>query len=158
MERTNAEMEQELIDIRQNDVKKLGSQGLTYREIAIELSIGLATAWRDLNYIKKLAKKGIAKSVEQELLIVFEEVKTGLKEIIKEQWKAHKDATDVKERTTALALAKECYLDYLEVSAHGEFIDRTINVIKTHRKVKHKIVLEEQIDEETIAATATAAD
>jgi DNA-binding Lrp family transcriptional regulator len=147
MEQTNSDKDQELIEIRQNDVKKLWSQGLTFREIAIELNIGVATAWRDLDDIKKQARKGLTKSVEKELPGVFEFVKTGLKEIIKEQWKTHKNSYDAREQTAALALAKECYLDYWEVCANGDFLDRAIDVIRTHRKIKRRIVLEEEIEE-----------
>ena len=158
MKQTNTDREQELIEIRQTDVKKLWSQGLTFREIAIELNIGVATAWRDLDDIKKQAKRGISKSIENDLPIEFEEAKTGLKEIIKAQWKTYRESTDERAKTVALALAKECILAKFDLHMQAKLIDRAIQVIKTHRKIKRKLVLEEEIDLEANQNTESSND
>ena len=144
---TRREFEQELIELRLEEVKTLRSKELTLREIAQKLNVSPGTIWSDLNTLNKRAKSNIAKTIERDLPMEFDLTLAGLKAIIKREWQIADISPDNREVTAALALVKECMMLSMAMRTQAQLVDRAINVVRIHKKRRR--VIDEEITDYT---------
>ena len=81
-----------------------------------------------LNPLK--AKESISKYIEEYLPAEYENCLDGLNDILTEAWTMSKDAdSDKRERTQALALAKECYAMKLDLLSSATVVQRAVDFV-----------------------------
>src|SRR5918912_333441 len=111
MEHLSSDMEQQnqQVQWRRDKVQELCSKGYSQREISQILQVGLATANRDILYLRNQAKSNIKRYIDERLPEEYEKCLVGLTAILREAWNTAQNTEDKREKIQALSLAKECY-------------------------------------------------
>jgi transcriptional regulator len=104
-------------------VLTLHSKGFSQSEIARKLDVNQSTVSRDLNEIKKKARKTIDRYIGEEIPNEFQIYISGLNEITKNLWEILEDKQDakisVRDRTYVLSLLMQCYTKRIEMLVGG---------------------------------------
>jgi transcriptional regulator len=104
-------------------VLTLHSKGYTQAEIAILLNVNQATVSRDLNEIRKKARKRIDLYIKEEIPNEIQLYISGVNEITKNLWEIVEDKQNsnitTRDRTYILSLLMQCYTKRIEMLIGG---------------------------------------
>jgi transcriptional regulator len=104
-------------------VLTLHSKGFSQLEIARKLDVNQSTVSRDLNEIRKKARKTIDRYISEEIPNEFQIYISGLNEITKNLWGILEDKQDpkisVRDRAYVLSLLMQCYSKRIEMLVGG---------------------------------------
>src|SRR5919199_218516 len=132
MEQQNQEQQQ--IQWRRDKIQELCSKGYSQREISQILKVGLATANRDILYLRNQAKSNIKRYIDERLPEEYEKCLVGLTAILREAWNTAQHTEDKREKIQALSLAKECYSMKLDLLTNATVVDDAIRFVSSKTK------------------------
>jgi predicted transcriptional regulator len=138
MEHLTSEMER--LEWRRDKVQELSSKGLSQREIAKILQVGLGSVNRDLTFIRQQAKNNIKKYIDERLPEEYEKCLVGLNSILKEAWTTSEQTEDRREKIQALSLAKECYGMKLDLLTNATVVDDAIRFVAANANNKEPTI------------------
>jgi hypothetical protein len=136
MEHLSSGMEQQQTEWRRDKIQELCSKGYSQREISQVLQVGLATANRDISYLRNQAKSNIKRYIDERLPEEYEKCLVGLNAITKEAWNTSQQTEDKREKMQALSLAKECYSMKLDLLTNATVVDYAIRFVSSKLKDK----------------------
>lgn len=127
--------QRELIEWRKSQVLKLWSKGWSQQRIANELKVTQATISYDLTAIHKQAQENIQNHLHETIPRQWTQCLEGLKTIMAEGWNIYDsisaDATiRITDKTSVLALIKDCYKHMLDLNADSTIVSECINFSK----------------------------
>src|ERR687886_185443 len=152
MEHQNQEhhQQQNQVQWRRDKVQELCSKGYSQREISQILKVGLATANRDILYLRNQAKSNIKRYIDERLPEEYEKCLVGLTAILREAWNTAQHTEDKREKIQALSLAKECYSMKLDLLTNATVVDDAIRFVSSKTKENLKPASEgnKEVDKE----------
>jgi len=140
---------------RENRLAKvisLFSKGLNQEEIALELHVDQSTVSRDLQLIKREARKQVEKYLREDILLEYIRYMAGSNEVTRKLWEVvqNENAT-IKEETYALAQLMQSYNSRLQTLTAGPEsymnIKRCLSEIDLQRLVDSEPFLKAQMEQ-----------
>jgi hypothetical protein len=145
---------QKQIQWRRDKVDGYMVKGFSQGEIAENMQISNATLTRDVDYLRKEARKQSKTHLEDRIPIGYNQCISGINEILKNAWAIATNnniLTDEKTKLQALSLANECYKHKMELITNGVVLDDALRFVKEHKNNNYnfKIKIKDQIDTES---------
>lgn len=129
----------ELIEWRYNKEWELASKGATQSEIAQILKLNKSTISKDFKKLRKQAKSGINKYIEEKLPFEHQKTLVGLDEVIKQGWAfALNNDNDAKIRLQALTVISDAYMKKQAILGDPAQIEKAIKVVSKLRQQIHE--------------------
>jgi transcriptional regulator len=124
-----------LIEWRKSQVLKLWSKGWSQQRIANELKCSASLISRDLIDIHKQAAANIENHLHETIPRQWTQCLEGLKNIMAEGWNIYDSISNdptirVTDKTSVLALIKDCYKHMLDLNADSTIVSECINFSK----------------------------
>jgi IS30 family transposase len=99
------------IEERRRKVASLLSQSRTEVEIASELNVDQSTVSRDIKVLKQMSQQFVYDLAKSDLAYCYKQCINGIEEVKRKAWEVYRsndDSLTLKDRLSALKLAKEC--------------------------------------------------
>lgn len=129
------EIKYDLIELRKAKVLQFAATGLNQSEIAESLGVDKSTISRDIQQMKRDAKKDMRKYIEQTLPFEHKKTIAAFDEIIKQAWfTASHNKSDPKVMLQALAIISDSVMKRQQVLGDPQYIQQAIRTVARLRK------------------------
>lgn len=126
---------EDLTKWRKDQVFTLWSKGWTQSRIASKLKCAQSTVSEDIAYLMKQTEENLANHLDKGIPQQWAQCLQGLKTVLSEGWNIYDNISnneDVKvtDKTSVLALIKDCYKHMLDLNADSTIVSECINFSK----------------------------